>query len=539
MHEYATLMELHGENDFKIKAYNNAYVTIKKMDTPLVDLSSKALQAIPGLGKSVIEKLEEIKSKQSFDALEHYRSITPEGVRQMLRIKGLGPKKVKVFWKDMQWESPGELYYACLENRLVGLKGFGEKTQLEILKNIEYYRESLGHFLYAAIEQDANDIIESLRALNPQVRIEWTGEFCRKCPTIGSLQMICDATAIQYPAHITKLDNGRYQYKDRLTFEIITAQPDQFLLTWMHTTSGSPQFVGEFLSHSAVAHAFPHLPKARTQQEWFQAHGKTWVPPECRDLSDFRQFDAAQIVETSDIKGVIHVHSRYSDGMYSLEEMAAECIRMGYRYMVISDHSRSAFYANGLSMEKVQQQWREIDELNQTLQPFKIYKSIESDILADGSLDYPDEFLRGFDLIIASIHSNLKMDEGKAMQRLIAAVEHPATRILGHPTGRLLLSRKGYPVDHKRLIDACAANRVCIELNANPHRLDIDWRFIPYAMEKGVMIAINPDAHNLNGIQDIAYGVIAARKGGLLKNFCLNNFSIAEFDSWLKSKCTI
>ena len=278
--------------------------------------------------------------------------------------------------------------------------------------------------------------------------------------------------------------------------------------------------------------------KALAEEEnVFEKANLPFIAPELREqdwgfeLAKNNQLPA--LIELEDIKGVVHNHSTYSDGINSLQEMAEATRDAGYEYLVMSDHSKAAFYANGLKEDRLYQQWAEIDALNTQMAPFKIFKSIESDILNDGSLDYPEAILKQFDLIIASVHTNLRMDEEKATQRIITAVENPYTTILGHPTGRLLLSRKGYPIDHKKVIDACAANGVSIELNANPYRLDIDWTWIPYAREKGVLISINPDAHNVQGIHDIKYGVFAARKGGLTKEGCLNAKGLAEFSTFL------
>jgi DNA polymerase (family 10) len=242
------------------------------------------------------------------------------------------------------------------------------------------------------------------------------------------------------------------------------------------------------------------------------------------------------LIEFSDLRGILHNHTTYSDGLHSLREMAEHAKKLGYEYLGICDHSRSAGYAQGLSNERVLQQMQEIDALNAELAPFRIFKGIESDILSDGSLDYETDMLSRFDFVVASVHSTLNMTEEKAMQRLIKAIENPYTRILGHPTGRLLLVRKGYPVNHRYLIDACAANGVSIELNAHPFRLDIDWTHIPYAMEKGVLISINPDAHEKEGYHDMYYGTLAARKGGLTRSLTLNAKTLAEFESWLSLK---
>ena len=249
------------------------------------------------------------------------------------------------------------------------------------------------------------------------------------------------------------------------------------------------------------------------------------------------------LIQPEDIKAIIHSHSRWSDGDNTLEQMAEECIKRGLEYLVISDHSKTAVYANGLSEERIREQHRQIDLLNEQYkdlsggrQAFRIFKSIESDILGDGSLDYTNNILSTFDLVIASVHSNLKMSEEKAMMRLIKAIENPYTTILGHMTGRLLLSRNGYPVDHKKIIDACAANHVVIELNAHPRRLDIDWRYIDYAIDKGVLISIDPDAHSLDGYNDIRYGVLAAQKAGLTKEQNLSSFSLKEFEKFLADR---
>ena len=240
------------------------------------------------------------------------------------------------------------------------------------------------------------------------------------------------------------------------------------------------------------------------------------------------------LIENDDIRGVVHNHSTYSDGMNTMEEMLLAAKDAGYSYMLMTDHSKSAFYANGLKVERLVEQWEEIDALNKKYPDFTLLKGIECDILSDGSLDYDDEVLKKFDAIIASVHSNLRMDEEKATNRILKAIENPYTSILGHPTGRLLLSRKGYPLDHKKIIDACAANHVQIELNANPWRLDLDPAWIPYAMEKGVKISINPDAHSVKGIDDIKYGVLAAQSGGLTKDACLNASELDDFMGLIK-----
>ncbi len=528
-HELASLMDLHEENPFKIRSYENAYLALRKLDEPLLEQDREAWMQIKGLGAAILDKLDELKQTGSISALEGFRSKTPEGIRLMLQIKGLGPKKVKTIWKDLQIETPGELLYACYENRLIELKGFGTKLQSDIIQSIEYFNQQQNLFLFAQLETEAIALIKELQDLNPTMRIETTGELRRAMPVLKAIELMVDQTPTQLPEKLQYRLEQEYIWNQFIPVFLYSSDPANWTHDQIKRTGGSLEFIQLYESNLSQVNG-------ETEHAIFESAQLAYISPECRDLQQFSNFDEKQLVDDPSIKGVIHNHSKYSDGIYTIQQMAEECIRLNYQYFVISDHSKSAFYANGLQEERLITQWAEIDQLNTQLAPFKIYKSIESDILSDGRLDYPDEILQQFDLVIASVHSNLKMDEAKAMQRIIKAIENPYTRILGHPTGRLLLSRKGYPLRYREIIDACIANQVVMELNANPVRLDMDWTWIPYAMEKGLLISINPDAHNLKGIRDIRYGVLSARKGGLTKNNCLNTKSIAEFDAWIQSK---
>jgi DNA polymerase (family 10) len=294
-------------------------------------------------------------------------------------------------------------------------------------------------------------------------------------------------------------------------------------------STGTVSFTEAFLKAYPVSGAAG----GNDDQSLFEEAGIPFIPPFLRESEEMLNVIAKKelptLIQPEDIRGIIHSHSTWSDGVHSLEEMAKACRDKGFEYLVISDHSKSATYARGLSEEKIREQHREIDTLNQQLAPFRIFKSIECDILNDGSLDYSDEVLASFDLVIASVHSNLKMTEEKAMERLLRAISNPYVKILGHPTGRLLLSRKGYPVNHEKLIDACAEKGVVLEINAHPRRLDLDWRWIQSAVSKGVMLSINPDAHSIEGFDDIRYGVLAAQKGMLTKENNLSSKSREEF----------
>jgi DNA polymerase (family 10) len=299
----------------------------------------------------------------------------------------------------------------------------------------------------------------------------------------------------------------------------------------LFTSTGSEEFVTAFVEQ------YPLGKEINSEREIFERNGLQYIAPAMRENADvIEQSKTAmpELIQAGDIKAIIHSHSTWSDGKDTIENMAKAAIDKGYEYLVLSDHSEAAYYAQGLKPEQIAAQHIEIDALNAKLQPFKIFKSIEADILGDGNLDYNPQVLKTFDLVIASVHSNLKMSQEKAMSRVMAAIQNPFTTILGHPTGRLLLSRAGYPLDHKTIIDACAEHNVVIEINAHPRRLDLDWRWIAYAIEKGLLLSIDPDAHSANGYKDVYYGVMAAQKGGLSAKQNLSSFTLAEFEAFLE-----
>lgn len=528
------VMELHGENPFKIRSYSNAYLTIRKLPEDLGRMSETELAEINGIGKAIAAKIRELFDTGQMVTLNKYLDITPQGIQEMLMIKGFGPKKVATIWKELGIETIGELLYACEENRLVTLKGFGLKTQAQLRDQLEYFIDSKGLSHYASVKPDADAILKTLKQLYPTANMVLVGEIARKLPIVNGIEILSDSS-IELNALLGKIE-GLEEVDGILKYQHHHLQ--------VHTTSEDDFYKSSIIltSNEAFRKVFEgkNPGSASSEAGVFQSVGLNFIPAELREdeywLEKEGNKEIPELISEEDILGVVHNHSVYSDGLNTVEEMAVECMKLGYQYLVMSDHSKSAFYANGLSVDRVFQQQAEIDALNQKYPDFRIFKSIESDILSDGSLDYDDEVLKSFDLVIASIHSNLKMDEEKATQRLLAAIENPYTRILGHPTGRLLLARKGYPIDHKRIIDACADHDVVIELNANPHRLDLDWTWIPYALERGVMISINPDAHSLKGINDIRWGVAAARKGGLSAKRCLNAKSLELFLRWIDSK---
>jgi len=539
----AKLMDIHGENSFRTKTYSIAAFNIEKLPLQLKETPREKLFSIQGIGKSVGEKVIEMLDTGRLTVLDKYIVATPGGLIEMLNIKGIGPKKIHTIWKEMEIESVGELLYACNENRLTLFKGFGEKTQQNVQEAIEYYLQHQGSFLYAQIDELFPQIDNYLKKLFSPGKVSVTGAFRRQEQTIDELEYVIleNKEAVkpkfqtaQPPELLEETETSLlYRLKNGLKLRLYTGGSN--MEEQLFLTTGSAAFIDTFFKE------FPGIPydvKAiEGDQGLFSRANIQYIPPSMRGATPIieraRKRQLPVLIQANDVKAVIHSHSNWSDGVNTIEEMAKESIRKGYEYLVISDHSKIAVYANGLSEERIKEQHSYIDELNQKLAPFKIFKSIESDILNDGSLDYSDDVLKTFDLVIASVHSNLKMTEEKAMARLIKALHNPYTTILGHMTGRLLLSRKGYPVDHKRIIDICGEKGVVIEINAHPRRLDIDWQWIEYATEKKVLLSIDPDAHSLEGFNDIRYGVLAAQKGGLTKEQNLSSFTLPQFEEYL------
>lgn len=534
------LMELQNENPFRTKAMASASFKLDKLPVRIVEASLEELSAYPGIGKSTAEKAKEVAGTGTFKELQDLLQQTPAGVVDMLQIKGLGPKKIQIIWQNLGIESVGELLYACNENRLIEEKGFGLKTQDEIKKSIEFSISNQGWFLYAKVLSQANIFFNMLKTHFPSSLLSFTGDFRRKCEVLSTVDVLISEnieTVEKFLSSYTLVEKteNSLEVTDELgfTFKVFSSNINDFYRDLILSTGSTAHLEQLF-------QILPDLPSLSSEEAVYRNLGLDYIEPELREgLDEIRQAQdhtLPQLIQFKDLKGTLHNHSTYSDGVHSLEQMALYCKnQLGLEYLGICDHSRTAVYANGLSIERLQQQWDEIALLNQQLVPFKIFRGIESDILSDGSLDYPDEILAKFDFVVASVHSNLKMDKEKATARLIKAIENPYTTILGHPTGRLLLSRSGYPLDYEKIIDACAANKVVIEINANPLRLDLDWRWHRYAVEKGVILSINPDAHRTEGLLDMQYGILVAQKGGLEAKNCLNTYSQSEITAYFNS----
>lgn len=537
-------MDIHGENSFKSKTYSVAAFNIEKLTTQLSEIPSEKIFTLKGIGDSLGKKIIEILKEGHLQLLEDYVKKTPPGLIEMLSIKGLGPKKISTIWKEMEIESVGELLYACHENRLARFKGFGEKTQTNVEESISFYLKNQGNHLYAELEAYALTVDKLLHKSFVSEQFQLTGRFRRQSEIIDKLEWVTTASVKElddfflqhnYEVMESLATTSSYKGSERILLQFYTVPVNQFQAK-LFETSCSEEFLQAWNEH-AGANIESTL---SSEADMFSAAKLNFIPSFMREnasvIERAKKNIFSPVIQPTDIKGIIHNHSTWSDGSNTIEEMAAACIKKGYEYLVISDHSKSAFYASGLFEEKIQAQQQQIDELNSNLAPFKIFKSIECDILNDGSLDYADKILATFDLVIASVHSNLKMTEEKAMLRILKAVSNPYTTILGHMSGRLLLSRPGYPLDYRKVIDACVENNVTIEINANPRRLDMDWRWIEYALEKGAYFSIDPDAHSVEEFAVCRFGVLSAQKGGLTKERNLSSFSLDEFESFLAKR---
>jgi DNA polymerase (family 10) len=535
------LMDIHGEDPFRSKSYSSAAYNIEQLQVRLGEVERNSIPSLKGIGASTARKIVEILDTGRLKALDDLADATPPGVMEMLKVKGLGPKKIAAIWKEMGIESIGELLYACEENRLLLYKGFGAKTQQNVKESVEFMLMHKGLYLYAECISTAEGLEASLIENLPSRRFAATGAYRRQSPVLSAVEWVTTASPDELKGVLAEKGYGyvspqgdvcmfKSEGLPSLGFHLCddSAMPDMLF----RTSSGE----GFLTAWDAIGDPTP----VNSEPEAFQTRGISFIPACMREdagiLEEARRGAIPDLIRETDIKGVIHSHSDWSDGSHTLQRMAEACRVKGMQYLVITDHSRSAFYAGGLSIERVREQHAEIDRLNGEYSPFRIFKGIESDILNDGSLDYPDDVLASFDTVIASIHSNLRMSPEKAMQRLLTAISNPHTTILGHMTGRLLLSRPGYPVDHEQVIDACAEHGVAIEINAHPRRLDMDWSWIPYAMRKGVMLSVDPDAHSVEGFDDIRYGVLAAQKGGLTSSHNISSMGRAEFEQWLSGR---
>lgn len=563
LEEIGTLLELKGENPFKTRAYGNAARALRGVSEDLHELiAGNRLREIKGIGEAISEKITTLVTTGTLKYYEDLRRSFPPGIMELMRIPGLGPKKVKRLLDELGVASINDLEKACRENRVANLEGFSAKSQQNLLDGIEQVRRYASRHLYHHAEQSARPLFEAVQKHPKVIRAELAGSLRRHRETVKDIDIVASCKEADRPAimaFFTALPGVQSviaQGDTKSTVLLASGMQADLRLAsdkefpyLLHHLTGSAEHNIAMRSHALKLgikvsewglFKGEKLIRCEDETAIFAALGMSYVPPELREdmgeIAAALRHEIPALVEKKDLRGVLHCHSTYSDGANSLAEMAEACRALGFEYLGICDHSMSVAYAKGLSPERVKQQHKEIDRLNAELKGFHIFKGTECDILPDGRLDYPDKVLASFDFVVASIHSSMNMTEAQATQRLIKAMQHPAVRMLGHPTGRLLLGRDGYPINHHRVIEAAAELGVSIEINASPHRFDLDWRHVKYARDRGVLISINPDAHDREGIADIFYGVGIARKGWLRRTDVLNTKSTKEIAKWFQAK---
>ena len=556
----AQLMELHDENPFKIRAIEGTATALDALSFQVVEIERSGLPDRTGLSKTAAAKVAELLDTGTFSDLQRLLEITPPGVVEMLKIKGIGPKKIRSLWRELGLETIDQLREAAESDQVSKLKGFGKKTQESILEALEFAGQSQGKLLYPQAEQLADDLAQRLRDALKTEKVAVAGEIRRRLETVEVVRVVA-ATEQPLKAHelLNSLDglaadprrSGPFAWRGRATesgvqVEVLLTSPEDFVTELFlnsaaeeHLSEPIPQLTNSPI-HQLTLRQWARREKFQLEEALYEKAGLQFIVPELREglgeIALAAEQKLPRLLEDGDLRGSLHNHSTYSDGNHSIREMATWLRDHNYQYLGLCDHSQAAHYANGLSPERVRQQHQEIDQLNAELAPFRIFKGIESDILGDGSLDYNSDVLASFDFVVASVHSNLKMDEAKATNRLLRAIENPYTTMLGHPTGRLLLRRQGYPIDYKAVINACAQHRVIIEINANPWRLDLDWRWVRYALDQGVQLSINPDAHHTNGYEDMRYGVLMGRKGLLTKEMTFNAKTMDELAAYFEER---
>lgn len=557
--EIALILDLKGENPFKSKAYINAARALELLEGDLQDyIIDGRLSGIKGIGKTIGEKLVEIIETGRLKYYEELRGSLPEGLFDMLKIPGMGPKKVKAVYEQLGVKSLGELEYACIENRLLQLEGFGKKTQDNILKGIEHMKKYKGQFLFGDVYDMAQEIKRLVQESGLAARSEITGSIRRRKEVVKDIDMIATtdnpARLMDYFTGLQQVEEVVAKGETKSTIRLTTGiNMDLRVVSDKEYPYVLNHFTGSKEHNTAIRHRAKamgikvneyglfrgeDLILCRDEANIYNTLGLDYIPPELRENNG--EIEAAErrqlprLVELKDIRGTFHMHTAYSDGSNTIEEMAQEARKQGLSYIGISDHSRSAFYARGMNKDEILRQIEEIDRLNDKYTDFRIFKGIESDILPDGALDYEDDVLELFDFVVASVHSNFKMDKEKMTERLINALKNKHTTMLGHPTGRILLARKEYELDIYKVIDAAAEFRKVIEINSDPHRLDLDWRYMKYAKEKGVIFSINTDAHDIYGLSNIRYGVGIARKGWLESRNIFNCLVLQELIKYFK-----
>jgi DNA polymerase (family 10) len=567
----AQLLDLKGENPFKIRAYTNAARALETYAGDFLQMArDKRLEEIDGIGSSIAEKISELATTGELPYYNELRAEFPEGLFDLFELQGLGAKKIKALYDNLKITSIPSLEIACREGSVAALPGFGEKTAANILKAVEQRKKHSGEFRLDDAARDAEQICNDLREHPDVAQVAVAGSYRRRKETVHDLDFIVSTSApeavgkffVTHPLVESVLAHGPTKSSVRLKsgiqadLRVVTNAQYPFALVYFtgskehnivlrnralqHGWTLNEYRLAPVESKSGGKKSAAAPPDIHEEKDLYHVLGLDFVPPELRE--DRGEFRAAEehtlpvLIEIENLRGTFHNHTNASDGRSTLEEMAAAAQELGLQYLGIADHSKSSFQAHGLTEEQIVAQIDEIGRLNKTFENFKIFTGVECDILKDGSLDFPDELLGRLDYVVASVHGVLNLSEAVMTKRIIRAISNPNVTFLGHLTGRLLLRREPYQVNIPAIIDAAAETGTVIELNANPKRLDMDWRWWPLALEKGVKCSINPDAHHTSGLQDLWFGIAIARKGWLTRRDVVNCLPLGKIETVLAAK---
>ncbi len=562
--EIGVLLELKGENPFKSRAYYSAARTVELMGEEELERLAREdkLKDVRGIGTALNDKLKELILNGTLSYYEELKASVPEGLLEILKVPGLGPRKVRALYDMLEITTLAELEYACRENRLVNLKGFGQKTQDNILEGIAFIRRNQGRYFYSEARRIADGLITKLKEFPALDKASLAGSIRRCREIVKDIDLVASTdepdgltsffTELPLVAGVIAHGDTKVsvQLNEGINADLRVAKKVEFPYALHHFTGSKEHNIA--LRHRAKNMGMKineyglfrggdeELVVCRDETEFFAALNLDYIPPELRE--DFGEIEAAEagtlptLVEEKDIRGIFHVHTLFSDGTNTLEEVVRHCREVGYEYVGITDHSQSAFYAGGLKEEDLKVQQEEIEALREKYPDVAMFRGVESDIRTDGSLDYPDAILERLDFVIASVHSGLKMERSRMTERLLRALSHPRVTMLGHPTNRLLLGRDSSPLDLEKVFQAALENGVIIELNASPARLDLDWRHLKKIKEMGLLVSINPDAHRLESFEDTNLGVAIARKGWLEKKDIFNTRSRSEIEEHLRKR---
>ncbi len=521
----AGLLALKGENPFKVRAFENAAATVAGLPDLRALVRAGRLETVKGIGKAIGAEISALVETGSSPALAALEQEVPSTLPDLLRIPGLGTKKAAALWKELGVTSLGELEYAIRENRLLTLPGFGEKSQKKIDEGLRFVRSTEGRWRLPEAEERAEEAKAFL--LSPAAkdagvtRLEIAGELRRGCETVSRITLVA---ACERPENLPALPG-----KPGAPPVTVDAGPREDFGNRLLRSTGSTAHLAALEEHDTRGVLRSPSFEEKVLYERLRI---ACIPPELREgrgeVEEAARNALPVLLALGDIRGLFHVHSTWSDGKATLEEIFRRATELGHAYVGITDHSPAAAYARGLTPVRVREQWAEIDALRPMFPSLTIFRGTEADILSDGSVDYGDDFLAGFDFVIASVHSAFRLSRAEQTARLVRAVRNPRVTMLGHATGRLLLAREGFDVDLSAVLAAAGETGCGVELNASPWRLDLDWRFAQEARRHGVFTSINPDAHDLDGLLDVRWGVSLARKGGFGPSDVLNALPAKE-----------